>query len=283
VKRWTSILITLAIALALVLPVSNVAAQEPLTVTKTPDKTSASLGDNITYTYTITNNSDNLTVDNITLTDDKLGAIPLSKDTLVPGDNVTATKTYTVVAADFPGPITNTATVTGKDPLANTVTDNATASVTLNPPLVVSKSADKTTASPHETITYTYMITNAGSVTISDITLTDSKLGAITLSATTLATGANLTATATYTITVSDLPGPITNTVTVQGKDPSGNPISATSTPVSVTLTINKTLLNKAEVLILSGVPGKGLSKAPGLQKPFNPKSRAAERAGKKK
>ena len=39
----------------------------------------------------------------------------------------------------------------------------------------------------------------------------------------------------------------------------------------------------KAEILMNAGVPGKGLENAPGLQKPFNPKSQAAENAGKKK
>jgi len=39
----------------------------------------------------------------------------------------------------------------------------------------------------------------------------------------------------------------------------------------------------KADVLKDSGVPGKGLDKAPGLQKPFNPNSKAGEHAGKKK
>jgi N-acetylneuraminic acid mutarotase len=38
----------------------------------------------------------------------------------------------------------------------------------------------------------------------------------------------------------------------------------------------------KADVLGASGVPGKGLDTAPGLDKPFNPKSKAAENAGKK-
>ena len=38
----------------------------------------------------------------------------------------------------------------------------------------------------------------------------------------------------------------------------------------------------KAGILKYSGVPGKGLGNAPGLQKPFNPKSQAAEHAGKK-
>jgi len=38
----------------------------------------------------------------------------------------------------------------------------------------------------------------------------------------------------------------------------------------------------KAEILIGSGVSGKGLENAPGLQKPFNPKSQAGKHAGKK-
>ena len=41
--------------------------------------------------------------------------------------------------------------------------------------------------------------------------------------------------------------------------------------------------ITKAGVLKNSGVQGKGLDTAPGLQKPFNPKSQAAKHAGKKK
>lgn len=37
----------------------------------------------------------------------------------------------------------------------------------------------------------------------------------------------------------------------------------------------------RADILIGSGVPGKGLADAPGLQKEFNPESAAAEHAGK--
>ena len=39
---------------------------------------------------------------------------------------------------------------------------------------------------------------------------------------------------------------------------------------------------SKADILENSGVPGHGLDTAPGLQKEFNPKSQAAEHAGKK-
>jgi len=151
------------------------------------------------------------------------------------------------------------------------------------PGLTITKVPDKTSASPGDTITYTYVITNTTNNVTSNLTLTDSKLGSITLSSTSLNPGENMTVTANYTVTIADLPGPITNTATVQGEDPAGNSVSAASDPVIVSLTINKEVLTKAEILKLSGVPGKGISKAPGLQKPFNPNSKAAEHAGKKK
>lgn len=285
-KKWSSIFVALLVALLLFTPTAYVNAQESgLTITKTADKTSASLGDTITYTYVITNTSSGA-INNLTLTDDKLGSVTLSSTSLNPSENITATATHTVVVSDFPGPITNTATVSGTDPNGNSFTANASASVTLNPyeaSLGIAKTADRASASPHEVITYTYTITNTGNVTINNLALNDSKLGAISLTSATLEPDQSLTVTATYTVTISDLPGPITNTATVQGKDPAANTVSATSSSVPISLTINKNLLTKSEVLQLSGVPGKGISKAPGLQKPFNPKSKAAEHAGKKK
>lgn len=131
--------------------------------------------------------------------------------------------------------------------------------------------------------TYTVTVNNAGDVTISNITLNDSKIGPIPLDITTLDPCKSLAVTSTYTVTVSDLPGPLVNTATVQGYDPAGNTVSATSNSASVSLTIDKSLMTKVEILKLSGVPGKGISKAPGLQKLFNLKSKAAQRAGKKK
>lgn len=148
--------------------------------------------------------------------------------------------------------------------------------------LVVTKSADRTSAVVGDTITYSYTIINTDNVTISNLSLEDDRLGIIPLSSTTLAPGNNVTATATYTITISDLPGPIINTAKATGVTPDGILLSATSNQVSVSLTLNKALLTKAEILKLSGVPGRGIDKAPGLQKKFNPKSRAAEHAGKK-
>ena len=288
-KKWISIPVALLIALSLVMPTAEANAQDPgLSITKVPDKTSASLGDNITYTYVIKNTTNNVT-SNLTLTDSKLGSITLSRTSLNPGENVTANATHTVVVSDFPGPITNTATVTGKDVYGNTLTVNASASVTLIPykaTLTIVKTANTTQASPGQGITYTYTINNTGDVTINNLVLTDNMSGVISeidLASTNITPGQSLTATANYTVTIADLPGPITNIATIQGKDPLGRTVSVTSDPVTVSLTINKAFMTKFQILERSGVPGKGISKAPGLQKQFNLRSRAAERAGKKK
>ncbi len=283
-KKW-SMLLMIALA-AILMPASTamVNAQEELSISKSADKELASPGDNITYTYTIFNNTDNIT-DNITLVDDKLGPI-INLDTqmsLGPSENITVTATYTVKETDLPGPLVNTATVKGTDPDGNTVTDNATVSVKLafSASIKVIKTADKTAASPGENVTYTYTVTNIGTVTADNVTLTDDKLGKL-MSGVTLSPGQSVTTTATYEVKTTDFwkLKPITNIATVTAIGPDGEPISATSEQVSVVP--NKLGMFKALILKLSGVPGKGIENAPGLQKPFNPKSQAAEHAGKK-
>jgi hypothetical protein len=288
-KKW-SIPVMVAIV-ALLMPMSSamVSAQDGvgLIISKSADPTSAAVGDNITYTYTITN-TDNVTLNGITLEDDQLGAIDLGGQTsLGAGENITATATYTVVEADLPGPIENMATVSGTDFDSNSVNATTTASVELsyNSELQITKEADRETASPREVITYTYTITNMGNVAIENIALEDDKLGPISLNSnTTLAPGQTITANAIYTVSIWDLlrGKTIVNTANVTGTDRLGNSLTGSDTAtVSLTL-ISKELLTKFEILKLSGVPGKGIDKAPGLQKPFNPNSQAAEHAGKK-
>jgi uncharacterized repeat protein (TIGR01451 family) len=251
-------------------------------VTKSADKTTASPGDTITYTYTITN-TDNVTISNISLEDDKLG--PISDNiTLAPGENITATATYTVSEGDLEqGSIVNKATATGTDPEGKTVTANDTATVELyKSGLQVTKEADRETASFMETINYAYTITNTGDVALSNITLSDDKIPGVSLSDNiTLAPGESITATGTYTVSLGDflLKSTIVNTATATGTDPNSKLVTASDT---ATVSINKTLFWKRDILKQSGVPGKGIDKAPGLQKPFNPKSQAAEHAGKK-
>jgi len=151
-QKW-SIPVLIAIV-ALLMPVStaSASAQGKLSISKSADLASAAVDDTITYTYTVSN-SDNITIENISLVDDKIGPLDLGGQTsLSPGENITATATYTIVEADLPGPLANTATVSGTDPDGNPVTASATASVdlTYTASLQLTKTADPSPAAPHE-------------------------------------------------------------------------------------------------------------------------------------
>ena len=254
-----------------------------LQLAKSASPTSATVGDNITYSYSITN-SGPVATDNITLEDDRLGTISLGQTSLNPGSSITATAVYTIAESDLPGPLVNTATVSGTDPGGNALTASATATVELTgtASLQMTKSADRSSATPHQTINYSFTVTNNGNVTINNLLLNDDKLGSIPLSSNTLAPGQSATANASHIVTTADLPGPIVNTATVSGTSATGQSVSASSSQVSVSIYVNFWELFKAEILKLRGVPGKGIEHAPGLQKPFNPKSHAAEHAGPK-
>ena len=284
----------LALCLAIGTFSANVNAAEgaELSIKIVPDKDSASLGDTVTYTYTITNTTSN-NITNLSLIDNKLGTITLPKTTLASSGNITVTNTHLVTVSDYPGPFVNTATVKGvlattnnATASSNNVTASTSASVNLNPytgSIKVTKTADKSSASPGDVITYTFTVLNNGIVELSNLSLSDNKLGAISLATASLSPGNSTTISKTYTVLETDLPGPLTNIATVQGKDPAGQTVSGQSNQVSVSLTGgSEDVQTKADILKSRGVPGKGIENAPGLQKPFNPNSKAAENAGKK-
>ena len=80
-------------------------------------------------------------------------------------------------------------------------------------------------------VTYTYTVNNNGNVTLNPVTVTDNKLGPITLLATSLASGATTTGTATLTLTQALLDaGSQTNIATATGTPPSGPNVTDTAT-----------------------------------------------------
>ena len=120
-KKWI-FQVVLAIVALVPLPAAMVSAQGEtgLSISESVAPTSAAVGDNVSYTYTITN-TDNVTLSDIALQDSLLGAIDLGGQTsLAAGESLTATASHTVVQADLPGPLASTATVSGIDPNGNT-------------------------------------------------------------------------------------------------------------------------------------------------------------------
>jgi len=179
----------------------------------------AEAGTDITYTFTI-RNIGGVAVTLEKIIDDKLGTITLNGSSLARGE-IREVSIQHALADDPSGIVKNIATAYGQATINGetvTVTAQAVAEVkVMKPSLKLEKIPDKTQVRLGDTITYTFQITNDGDFPITDIQLTDDKLGSITLNSSTLQPGGKATATASYSVDESDLPGPIVNVATVRG------------------------------------------------------------------
>ena len=217
---------------------TNVTYTTGLVVAKTASATTASVGEAVTYTYTV-RNTGTIGINSLSLKDDKLGVIMLDTNTLMPGTSATCGSTYTIKESDLPGPLNNTVTVSGvedrtKKPVSTSA--NATVALTYNAALSLSKEPSSTTAEVGEKVTYKFTVSNTGKVTIKGLKLIDDKLGTITIDNKDLAPGDVASASATHVILEGDLPGPLTNVATIQGTDSQNKPVTATAT-ASIALT----------------------------------------------
>ena len=217
-------------------------------------------GDTIAYSFVVTNTG-TVTVSTVAVSDPKVGTVSCPVTTLAPGASVTCTATYTITQADADaGTVDNTATATATSPPGVADPAPATDGTSTPVPRTAALTLDKTAAAPvdanssgrvdaGDTIAYTFVVTNTGTVTLSSVAVSDPKVGTVSCPSTTLAPGASTTCTATYTITQADADaGTVDNTATATASAPAGvtNPPPATdgtSTPVPRTagLTLDKT------------------------------------------
>jgi uncharacterized repeat protein (TIGR01451 family) len=231
-----------------------------MSVAKASSSATAAVGEQVTYTYTV-RNTGNVTLSGLTLSDDKIGTITPGQTTLASGETTTGTGTYTVRESDLPGPLTNIVTAAATDSQNQPVTNTATATVALTyvTKLEVAKVPSIATAAVGSTITYSYTVKNSGTVTINGLTMTDDKLGTVALDANTLAPGATANGTATHLVVEADLPGPLTNIVTVSGTDSQNNAASAKATAtVALTYTSSISLAKTATSTSPLWIAGKG-------------------------
>jgi len=166
---------------------------------------------------------------------------------------MTCTATYTVTQADVDaGEITNTATADSDD-IAEPVTAKALVDVPQDTDLTLAKSANPTSYdSVGDVITYSIVVTNTGNVTLTNVEVTDSLVGASAIICTdadttgpsniieTLApTDEPVTCTASYTMTQGNLnDGSVTNTATATAADQGpGEPPTDVTASDSATVT----------------------------------------------
>jgi uncharacterized repeat protein (TIGR01451 family) len=209
-------------------------------------------GDTIQYTFTVTNTGQ-LTMSNIGVTDDKVGAVSCPASTLAPGasEDCTADQAYVVTASDVDhGSVDNTATAHGTPPgsdVPRTSEPSSTSTPTTAPApsLSVVKSADPSDADsyrPGQVITYIFAVTNTGNVTVNGIHVVESvfsgtdPLSDATCESTTLAPGAQTVCTTTYTLTSQDVDnGSVTNTADAEGTSlGSDTPVTSNDSTVTI-------------------------------------------------
>ncbi|MFD8596575.1 hypothetical protein ACFV1L_16400 [Kitasatospora sp. NPDC059646] len=189
-------------------------------------------GDHVSYTYTVTNTG-TATVHNLTVADDHVATVTCDTTTLNPGQSTTCRGSYVVTAADVTaGHVTNTAYAEGTDPEGLTVTSppaEATVPVVGEALLVIEKAADS--AGPFgvgDTVPYTYTVTNTGTATVNNLTVTDDHIGTVTCDTTTLNPGQSTFCHGTYVITAADVTaGSVTNTAHANGTDPQGQAVQS--------------------------------------------------------
>jgi uncharacterized repeat protein (TIGR01451 family) len=228
---------------AITCSITNAAAVPSVAVSKSASPTTvAAAGAVIGYTITV-NNTGNVPVSSIAVTDPRGPATCTTSGTstiatLAVGGSETCSVSYTATQSDFDtngggdGDIDNTATASGTYASAPVTANGSTqVTVTQNPHLTILKTASPVTpAKVGDVITYTYVVTNDGNLTIDGVTVNDTHNGygtppvpgsetlsndaAPLLDSTDaasnnswdhLAPGDSVTFTSTYTVTQSDL------------------------------------------------------------------------------
>jgi uncharacterized repeat protein (TIGR01451 family) len=215
-----------------------------VTVAKTASVDSfAAAGTGITYTYTVTDNG-NVPLDNVTVADSSLGAVCGPAFALAVKESRPCTVNYVTTAADVAaGQITNTVTVNvqanAHDPEPPSAAVTLTIPLQEKPTVSIGKTASVpgfAAAGTH--VTYTYTVTDNGNVPLHDVTVNDSRLGAVTCPASALAVGQAMTCTAAYRTTAADVrAGKVANTATVNAASPGGLAVTGQA-PLTIPLQV---------------------------------------------
>jgi uncharacterized repeat protein (TIGR01451 family) len=190
------------------------------------------VGSRVPLTMQVTNAGD-VALDHVTVTDPGCDGAPHGNGdgTLSPGERWTYHCDH-VIRADAPGWFATTATVRAASSGGSAHASARSATRVLRPKLTISVVPDPSSGSPGDAVTYRYVVRNTGDTTLTDLTVTDDRLGAVgTVSQ--LAPGHGVSLSMTRALSATHVW--VTNTGTVTGHDPSGHPVSA-SDQASVTI-----------------------------------------------
>ncbi|MFE4669361.1 hypothetical protein ACFRI7_31520 [Streptomyces sp. NPDC056716] len=201
------------------------------------------VGDEVPYTYTVTNTGD-VQLTGITVDDDRVNGVTCETTTLAPGANTTCTGTYTVTAEDvLRGTVTNVATAQGTTDGTTVTSPPDEETITVVTPAEPGLSLEKTVDAsrvyrPGDQVTYTYTVTNTGGTELTGIAVTDNRVSDVTCQNTTLAPGESTTCSGTYTVTQADAKkGKVTNTAVAEAEN---GTVHSDPAEATITVTVKK-------------------------------------------
>ncbi|WP_316829145.1 gliding motility-associated C-terminal domain-containing protein, partial [Pedobacter miscanthi] len=227
-------------------------------------------GNSVTYTFKISNVGE-VALSNFVLTDAKLGLNKTFANSLAVGTSFTYNQVYVLTQSDKDAAlVTNTASVIAETPAGNTIKDVSGTDYSNDNPtetpisgastFTFTKVANAVGTKVGESISYTFTITNTGSVTLKDLTVSDAAVdgGSINpANISTLAPGASVTLTAKHTLTQNDVnQGTFTNQASVKVTGNKGNIINQVSDDPSTPAP------NDPTVTRLTPAPGYTLTKS---------------------
>ncbi len=195
------------------------------------------VGDTITYQYKIKNTGESHLHD-LMLTDDRSMVISLPKNQIDPWESISGHFTTEITQQDIREPFEKTMIVHATDPYGQRLEASDTLvfyALSGSAELQLEKSCNVEKAVIGQVITYKYAVTNVGMTTIVELALVDDHLGEILLTTRAIAPGETIVSYAEYEVSQNDLPGLLTNTASITGKDLVGN---QTSTSASLTIEI---------------------------------------------
>jgi uncharacterized repeat protein (TIGR01451 family) len=258
--------VTLTLNQTVNLTFTDILAKPQLLLVKSATPTAYStVGTVINYSYVLKNIGNVPLSGPFTVNDNKTGvSCPNTPTTLALNASLTCTASYLITQADLDaGSVTNTATGHAKygTTFVDSNQDSKTVTATQAPVLSLVKTLksnadeDKSgTVSLNDTLTFQFVATNSGNVTLGSVTISDPLSGLSSLACTpaqpaSLAPGATLTCTATYKVTQADVDaGKISNTATARSnKTPPTTSTVETPVPQKPSLSLVKTLKSNAD------------------------------------
>ena len=163
------------------------------------------VGQVISYSYLVTNTGNVTLPGQFTVSDNKLTVTCPATATLAPGASITCTASHTVVQADLDaGAIVNVASASNG--VVTSPSDTVRVEAVQKPSLVVVKSSPTTGLSQPQTVSYAYLVTNTGNVTVTGIALSDDNdNNDLSCPRRALPRRQSMTCTATHTFTQAEL------------------------------------------------------------------------------